>query len=98
MGPGQVLGYAQRLCYWDSLGRAEGMGRLIFWGLVAFLLWRWWSRRRPAVVRAPQALREGTMCQCDHCGVYFPVEEAVQAGPRHYCCPAHRLADEARGR
>lgn len=74
------------------------MGRLIFWGLVAFLLWRWWSRRRPAVVRAPQAPREAAMCQCDHCGVYFPVDEAVQAGSRRYCCPAHRLLDETRGR
>jgi uncharacterized protein len=30
-----------------------------------------------------------TMLCCAHCGVYFPSSEAVHAGGRDYCSPAH---------
>jgi len=29
------------------------------------------------------------MACCAHCGVYFPSSEAVRAGGRDYCSPAH---------
>ena len=29
------------------------------------------------------------MTSCAHCGVYFPASEAVTAGGRDYCSPAH---------
>jgi uncharacterized protein len=29
------------------------------------------------------------MTNCAHCGIYFPVSEAVTAGGREYCSPAH---------
>ena len=35
------------------------------------------------------------MCNCAQCGIYFPASEAVQAGGREYCSPAHaRLAQQ----
>lgn len=29
------------------------------------------------------------MTNCAYCGIYFPVSEAVTAGGRDYCSPAH---------
>jgi uncharacterized protein len=29
------------------------------------------------------------MSNCAHCGIYFPSSEAVRAGGRDYCSPAH---------
>jgi uncharacterized protein len=29
------------------------------------------------------------MACCAHCGIYFPSSEAVRAGGRDYCSPAH---------
>ncbi|MDB5961331.1 MAG: hypothetical protein JWP59_2625 [Massilia sp.] len=29
------------------------------------------------------------MTSCAHCGLYFPVSEAVRADGLDYCCPAH---------
>ncbi|OWY26882.1 PP0621 family protein [Herbaspirillum robiniae] len=32
-----------------------------------------------------------TMVQCAHCGIHFPVSEAVvHASGAHYCCEEHR--------
>jgi uncharacterized protein len=40
-----------------------------------------------------KALADERIVPCAHCGVHIPASEAVEAGGRLYCCPAHRDAD-----
>jgi uncharacterized protein len=40
------------------------------------------------VPRRVQDESEAMAC-CAHCGIYFPSSEAVRAGGRDYCSPAH---------
>lgn len=40
-----------------------------------------------------KVLADERIVPCAHCGVHFPASEAVEAGGRLYCCPAHRDAD-----
>lgn len=42
-----------------------------------------------AAVRRPVEDASERMASCAHCGVYFPASEAVTAGGRDYCSPAH---------
>ena len=51
------------------------------------------TSRRGVSERAPE-----NMVSCAHCGLNLPVSESLRANGRHYCCIAHRRADEARGR
>lgn len=37
---------------------------------------------------------EAMLC-CAHCGIYFPSSEAVRAGGRDYCSPAHAHQEAA---
>jgi len=39
-------------------------------------------------MRRVQDESEAMAC-CAHCGIYFPSSEAVRAGGRDYCSPAH---------
>jgi len=32
--------------------------------------------------------------RCDHCGIYIPVNEALQDGEKNYCCPEHQELDQ----
>ncbi|MBW8901009.1 MAG: hypothetical protein JF619_23460 [Massilia sp.] len=41
-----------------------------------------------AAPRRVQDESEAMTC-CAHCGIYFPSSEAVRAGGRDYCSPAH---------
>jgi len=41
-----------------------------------------------AAMRRVQDESEAMAC-CAHCGIYFPSSEAVRAGGRDYCSPAH---------
>jgi uncharacterized protein len=45
--------------------------------------------RRTANPAAPAVEQGESMACCAHCGLYFPVSEAVSADGRDYCCPAH---------
>jgi uncharacterized protein len=38
-------------------------------------------------------LKQGTMVQCAHCGIYLPEPEAVNREGRHYCSQDHVDAD-----
>lgn len=71
------------------------MMRLLFWLALAVLVYfAIRSKVRSAQANAPRpgARREiaaESMTSCAHCGVHFPVSEAVQADGRDYCSPAH---------
>jgi uncharacterized protein len=43
----------------------------------------------PAAAQRHVADASERMTNCAHCGVYFPASEAVTAGGRDYCSPAH---------
>jgi uncharacterized protein len=43
--------------------------------------------RRPAAPSSSPAIEN--MTSCAHCGLHFPVSEAVRADGRDYCSPAH---------
>jgi uncharacterized protein len=76
------------------------MGKLLFWILVAVAIFgfaRFTSlvQRRQDLARKAadeRALEQTEMLQCDHCGVYFPADEAVRRGGRVFCSPEHRDA------
>ena len=76
------------------------MSRALFWILLALLIWfavraklRAAARQHGAHVppqqqsAAPAAIEN--MTSCAHCGLHFPVSEAVQADGRDYCSPGH---------
>lgn len=71
-----------------------GLVRLILLILLAALLYRmlrrWLDAR--ASRRKPVARDQGHMLVCEHCGVYFPEQDAVRADGHVYCSEAHRLA------
>lgn len=77
------------------------MSRLVFWiGLAVLIFFAVRSKLRAAVrnqqmhvppqrpAAAPAAAIEN-MTSCAHCGLHFPVSEAVRADGRDYCSPAH---------
>ena len=75
------------------------MSRALFWILLAVLVYfavrsklRAAARKHGAYVppqqqSAPAAIEN--MTSCAHCGLHFPVSEAVHADGRDYCSPAH---------
>lgn len=76
------------------------MTRLLFWLALAILVVMAIRTKLRQVAPPPQAPRapdpappvpgqSERMVNCAHCGVYFPASEAVRAGGREYCCPAH---------
>jgi uncharacterized protein len=71
------------------------MMRLLFWLALAVLVYfAIRSKVRAAQGNAPRPERRReiaaeSMTRCAHCGLHFPVSEAVQADGRDYCSPAH---------
>lgn len=74
------------------------MIRILFWiALIILVVLAVRAKLRAAVGRQAAVPRRTTpaeqnaeaMACCAHCGVYFPASEAVRAGGRDYCCPAH---------
>jgi uncharacterized protein len=69
------------------------MGRLIFFlllALVVYLAIRYLLRSK----RPPEAARSAgePMVHCEHCGLYLPRAEALQAEGRNYCSAEHQRA------
>ncbi|MFA7387654.1 MAG: PP0621 family protein [Thiohalobacteraceae bacterium] len=60
-------------------------------GILIYRMWRNW-RARTAAAGATSSRNEGKMLACEHCGLYFPEQDAVRDGPHIYCSDAHRLA------
>lgn len=78
------------------------MSRLLFWlALAALVVFAIRAKIQSARKRADRANGNvpppagaplqsiETMTSCAHCGLYFPVSEAVSADGLDYCCPAH---------
>jgi uncharacterized protein len=78
------------------------MSRLVFWILLAVLVFFAVRAKLRAAVRhqqmhvppqqrphAPPPAAIEDMTSCAHCGLHFPVSEAVHADGRDYCSPAH---------
>jgi len=78
------------------------MSRLLFWlALAVLVVFAIRAKIQAARVRADRAERASgakpaspapsieTMTSCAHCGLHFPVSEAVRADGLDYCCPAH---------
>ncbi|MEZ5651167.1 MAG: PP0621 family protein [Burkholderiaceae bacterium] len=76
------------------------MGKLLFWVLVAVVIFgvvRFNAivQRRQSMAREAEqkrALEQEAMLQCERCGIYFPASEAVRAHGRVYCSREHRDA------
>jgi len=75
------------------------MMRLIFWLALAVLVVFAIRSKVRAASQVPPPHRRGTdpgrqlpvesMTSCAHCGLHFPVSEAVRADGLDYCSPAH---------
>ena len=76
------------------------MSRALFWILLALLIYFAVRAKLRAAARkhqmhvppreqspAPAAIEN--MTSCAHCGLHFPVSEAVHADGRDYCSPGH---------
>lgn len=77
------------------------MSRLVFWiGLIVLIFFALRSKLRAAArdqhlhvpprrpdAAPPPAIED--MTSCAHCGLHFPVSEALRADGRDYCSPAH---------
>jgi uncharacterized protein len=76
------------------------MSRILFWFLIAALVW--WllkSRTRPPAPPGPGPRAPGSegeaeaMVDCARCGLHMPASEALRdAQGRAYCCAEHRAA------
>ena len=59
---------------------------LIALALIVMVIKRLWQTSRP---ETKHRLKSGQMVQCANCGVYIPVQEALQHGEHYYCSQAH---------
>ena len=69
------------------------MMKLLFFGLLVFVVYLMLRGRRPSAARAsdpvvPPAQR---MVACGQCGVHLPENESLQEAGQYYCCEQHRL-------
>ena len=75
------------------------MSRLLFWiGLIVLVVMALRSKARQSSAGPQAGAARGrpqpepqaeAMTRCAHCGVYFPVSEAVHLGGLEYCSQAH---------
>jgi len=77
------------------------MSRLVFWiGLIVLIFFALRAKLRAAArdhqvhvppqrPQAPPAAVIENMTSCAQCGLHFPASEALHAGGRDYCSPAH---------
>jgi uncharacterized protein len=63
---------------------------LIALGILIYRMWRNWRARKAAAASVPR--NEGKMLACEHCGLYFPEQDAIREGTHIYCSDAHRRA------
>ncbi|MBU1190731.1 MAG: hypothetical protein KKE76_03355 [Gammaproteobacteria bacterium] len=71
-----------------------GLIRLILLVILGVLLYRFWRnwQARNAATRSTTTQDQGKMLACDHCGLYFPEQDAVRDGEQVFCSEAHRAA------
>ncbi len=73
---------------------------LLALAILIWLVYRIWrnsrhdnTRRRAPGQKTTQQVER--MVRCAKCGLHIPQHEALRAGERFYCSPAHRDSDEA---
>jgi len=66
------------------------MGKLIFYILIAALIY-WIIKSRRPKQKETEVLQEPTedMVNCSYCGVYLPKSEAVGSHNKYFCCDEH---------
>lgn len=71
------------------------MTKLLFFGLLVFVVYLMLRGQRPSAARAsapdPAAPPVQRMVACGQCGVHLPENESLQEAGQHYCCEQHRL-------
>ncbi len=74
-----------------------GLFRLILLFIIVWLVLGLIRRLRagPPASHPRSQPRPTRMVRCDRCGVFVPEGEAVHAGGRVYCSPAHRDEDRS---
>ncbi len=66
------------------------MGKLIFYILIAALIYWIFKSRRPKQ-KDTEVLQETAedMVNCSYCGIYLPKSEAVGNHDKYFCCNEH---------
>lgn len=67
-----------------------GVGRLVVIGLLVWLCFRWWQRRRVRPGTTPRAQEGGRMVSCETCGIFVPQAEASRTPANTWRCSQHR--------
>ena len=73
------------------LASGDGMAKFLLFILVLaaiYLLVKASKRTKPPSPDGSGA--EEAMAQCAHCGVHFPIREAIDEAGRLFCCEDHR--------
>ncbi|MGD9786710.1 MAG: PP0621 family protein [Sulfuricellaceae bacterium] len=66
------------------------MGKLLFFGLLALLVYLLLKKGQGASrTAAPPKVAED-MVRCARCGVHLPRSESILSGGEFYCCEQHR--------
>jgi uncharacterized protein len=66
------------------------MGKLLFFGLLALVIYLLLKKSsRPQRAEPPNKGVED-MVRCARCGVHLPRSESILSGGEFYCCEAHR--------
>lgn len=75
------------------------MSRILFFVLLAFLVWLWFFKK-PARSKSdkskPAEPVAERIVQCAECGLRIPEGEAVFTDAQYFCCPEHRDAHNGR--
>jgi len=75
------------------------MSRILFFALLAFLVWLWFFKK-PARTKSdknkPAEPVAERIVQCAECGLRIPEGEAVFTDAQYFCCPEHRDAHNGR--
>ncbi len=69
------------------------MGKLLFFLLLAVLVYRLVHGGRRAQPPRPRPPGSETMVACAHCGLHVPRGESLERNGRHYCCWEHLKLD-----
>lgn len=68
---------------------------VVFWLLYRLILALLVKTKRPAVKQQTRQVDNDTMVKCEVCGLHVPQSEALEKSGKHYCCEAHRDADDS---
>jgi len=71
--------------------------RLLFFLLALAAIWMilrfYWNSRQLSRDKPPEKLKADDMVACQKCGLHIPVNEAVKAADKWYCCQEHADSD-----